>query len=297
MRATDWMGRGSDGYLLGIAIVLSLISLTTVWFGFVWAYRASGINAALVAGLGSVFWYELIYYAPKCFNEVLAGHLLLPGLYLGVYGQQDLSRRKWRLFLAGVFLGLAVALRMQLAPAVLFAAVYFCWKRWKESLLPVAAGGSLSVLFFGLVDALTWSSPFHSYVAMLRFQIAGTNTGGRYNRGIIFGSTCCLHYGPLILFALIGGRRSPFLGCIVLAIMIPHTFIPHKEWRYIYPAMPLLITLSGIGVTEAVSALNARLKSPRSAWAVWPFGVQDFCWAHLRRSRRYFPHGSRMLGT
>lgn len=40
--------------------------------------------------------------------------------------------------------------------------------------------------------------------------------------------------------------------------------------------MPLLITLSGIGLTEAISALNARLKSPRSAFAVVAFGVGFF---------------------
>jgi len=51
MRATDWMGKGSQGYLLGIAVVLSLISLTTVWFGFAWSNQVRGPAAAVVGGL------------------------------------------------------------------------------------------------------------------------------------------------------------------------------------------------------------------------------------------------------
>src|SRR5208337_881839 len=76
MRTTDWMGSGSTGYLRGIAIVLSLISLTTVWFGFAWAKRASGTDAAMVAAGACAIWCELIYFAPKALTEVVAAHAL-----------------------------------------------------------------------------------------------------------------------------------------------------------------------------------------------------------------------------
>jgi len=275
MRATDWMGSGSDGYLLGITIVLALISLTTIWFAFAWAYRVSGTSAAVIAGLGSVFWYELIYFAPKSFNEVLAGHLLLPGLYLGVYGPENPLARRKRLFWAGVFLGLVVALRIQLAPAVLVAAGFFCWKNWRTNLLPVAAGIALPVVAFGMADAVTWSQPFHSYLAMFQFHIQNESTLDQ-QAWHYYLVRILTHYGPLVPFAFLGARRSPFLGWVILAIVIPHTLIPHKEWRYIYPAMPLIITLSGIGVTEVVAALNARLTRPKPRFAVIAVSVLFF---------------------
>jgi len=87
MRTTDWMGRGSKGYVWGIIFVLALISLTTVWFGFACAKRASGTYAAVVAAGARATWYELVYFAPKALTEIVAGHALLPGLYLGVYGE------------------------------------------------------------------------------------------------------------------------------------------------------------------------------------------------------------------
>ena len=157
MRATDWMAPGSAGYLRAIAILLSLLSLTTVWFGYAWAKRAGGNAAAMIAAGACATWYELVYFAPKALNDVVAANLLLPGLYLGMYGER-LPEKK-RLFLAGLFCGLAVSLRMYLAPAVLFAVLYFCHANWRRRTLPMFLGLLLPIVSFGLVDAVTWSYP------------------------------------------------------------------------------------------------------------------------------------------
>jgi GPI mannosyltransferase 3 len=269
MRTTDWMGKGSEGYLLGIAIVLSLISLTTVWFGFAWSYQVGGPAAAVVGGLACAFWYELIYFGPKALNEVLAGNLLLPSLYLGMYGQNE-SGRKWRLFVAALLLGTVVALRMHLAPVAIVAGFYFCRKNWRESWFPVAAGIALPILAFGMVDALTWRYPFQSYVVNFTYNIvhhraaidAGTRPWYRYLFWLI------LHEGPLPLLAIVGARRSPFLGWIALSILIPHSLIGHKEYRFMYPLLPIVVTLAAIGTIDVLTALNARLTRPRSGRAV-----------------------------
>lgn len=163
MRATAWMGDGSEGYLLGIAIVLSALSLPTIWSGILWSYRVSGCLAAVLTGCICVFWYELIYYDPRALSEVVAGHLLLPGLYLGAFDGEVSSQRK-RLFTAGLLCGLAGALRFHLAPAIFLATVYFCKRNWRERLPAVLLGVCTPILIFGFVDAVTWSYPFHSYV-------------------------------------------------------------------------------------------------------------------------------------
>jgi hypothetical protein len=270
MRTTDWMGKGSQGYLLGIAVVLSLISLTTVWFGFAWSNQVRGPAAAVVGGLACAFWYELIYFGPKAFNEVIAGNLLLPGLYLGIYGQDRASGKKWRLFVAALLLGTAVALRMHLAPAAMVAGFYFCRKRWRENVVPVAAGIALPILAFGMVDALTWSYPFQSYIVNFTYNIV------QHKAAILSGSKpwyrylflLFLHEGPVPLLALWGARRSPILGWIALATLIPHSLIAHKEYRYMYPLLPIMITLAAIGTVDVVTALNVRLTQPRSERAV-----------------------------
>src|ERR1019366_3280728 len=93
-----------------------------------------------------------------------ATNLLLPGLYLGMYGDELPEKR--RLFLAGLFLGLAVSLRMQLAPAVAFAVLYFCHQNWRRRGTAIFAGLLLPVVVFGLVDAITWSYSFQSFLRL-----------------------------------------------------------------------------------------------------------------------------------
>jgi hypothetical protein len=275
MRTTDWMGRGSTGYVWGIAIVLSLISLTTVWFGFAWAKRASGMEAAIVAAGACATWYELVYLAPKAFTEVVAVHVLLPGLYLGTYGER--LQEKNRMFLAGIFCGLAVSLRLQLAPAVAFAALWFCYPNWRKRILPVAAGLLLPVVSFGLVDMITWSYPFQSFFRIFWINIVE-------GRAKIYGVMPWYWYleilsarlGPMVFLSVIGTRRSPFLGWIALIILVSHSVIGHKEARYVYPLVPLGITLAALGVLEVAPAFNTGRKSPLSSRAIVVSGLA-FC--------------------
>jgi hypothetical protein len=274
MRATDWISSGSQGYQWGITVVLSLISLTTVWFGFAWAKRAGGTEAALVAAGACAIWYELIYYGPKTLNEVMAAHALLPGLYLGRYGER--FEEKKRMFLAGIFCGLALALRPQLAPAVGFAALYFCYPNWRKRTLPLATGLLLPVMCFGLVDMVTWKSPFHSYVSYYFSDVRrGVPTPNRFRRmpWHWFIDVLLMHLGPVCFLVVMGIRRSPFLGWVALIVLASHSIFHHKELRWIYPLMPLEITLAALGVMEIVTALNAGRSSPLSPRAIVAGGL------------------------
>lgn len=265
MRATQWMGSGPDGYLFGISLVLSAISLTVVWFGFKWGYRIGGWPVSIVAGLACAFWYEFVYFGPDAFNEFVAGNIFLLGIYLGATAESLPSAPGRRLFLAGLLCGLVAALRMQLSPAVFVAAVYFCWKDPKRRILPVGLGLALPVLIFGFVDAVTWRYPFQSYAVNFAYNIQhGAIAKPWYSliKGLF------MRTGPLPLLAIWGARRSPILGWIALAILIPHSLIPHKEYRFIYPILPIVVVLAAIAVTEWIAAANAKLKMPRSSFAV-----------------------------
>ena len=275
MRATDWMGRGSTGYRWGIAIVLSLISLTTVWFGFAWAKRASGAEAAIVAAGACAIWYELVYFAPKALTEVVAGHALLPGLYLGVYGKG--WQEKKRMFLAGIFCGLAMSLRIQLTPAVAFAALYFCYPNWRKRILPVAAGVLLPVVCFGLVDMVTWSHPFQSFYLYFWVNVM---EGRAKEFGVQpwywYLEMLCQHLGPIVVLILVGIRRSAFLGWVALIILVSHSVLGHKEVRFLYPLVPLAITLAALGVLEIAPVFNTGRKSPLSSRTIVVGGLA-FC--------------------
>ncbi|HEY6350990.1 MAG TPA: mannosyltransferase [Candidatus Angelobacter sp.] len=265
MRATGWMGAGSTGYLWATLILLSLISLATVWFGFAWAKRAGGIPAAMIAAGGCAIWYELVIFSPRALTEVLAAHILLPGLYLGAYADGRWEKRK--LFLAGLLCGLAMSLRIQLFPAVVVAALYFCRSRWRARIPAVLGGLLLPLSTFGLVDAITWSYPFQSFFRYFWVNaVEGRSTLYGAEPWYWYLAILLAHLGPILFLALLGLRRSPFLGWMALAILAPHSFLPHKEVRFIYPLIPILITLAALGTVELAKELGHFLKfrfSPR----------------------------------
>ena len=273
MRATAWMGPGSKGYERGMVMVLSLMSLTTIWFSFAWAKRTAGIEAAVIAAGASACWYELIFFAPKTLSEPVATNALLPGLYLGMYGEKLGEKR--HMLLAGAFCGLAMALRIQLAPAVGFALLYFCYPNWRKRIIPLAAGVLLPLLAFGLVDGLVWGQPFHSYISYIRADLQG-GRGYGVQPWFWYLEMLCVHLGPLVFLVLMGLRRSPFLGWVALIILLTHNCFAHKEVRFLYPMMPLAITLAALGIMEVLPALNARRNTPLSSRAVVLIGLA-FC--------------------
>jgi hypothetical protein len=256
MRATDWMGSHSAGYLHGVACSLSLISLTTIWFGFMWAKRTSGMTAAIIAAGCCAIWYQLVDFGGRALTEVVATHLLLPGLYLGVYGE-GLPERK-RLFLAGIFCGAALSLRIQLTPAIAFAVFYFCRADWRKRIIPVALGLMVPILAFGIVDMLTWSYPFQSFVRYFWVNVVEGRSAAYgvepwYWYFVILLGTM----GPMLIFAVVGVRQSPFLGCVALIIFVSHSVLSHKEVRFVYPLVPIVITLAALGIAEMESMFTS----------------------------------------
>jgi hypothetical protein len=275
MRLTGSMGSGASGYTYGIIAVLSLASLSVVWFGFAWARRASGMEAGIIAAGACSIFQGLVYFAPKALYEVAATYFLLPGLYLGVYG--DEKSEKKRLFLAGIFCGMSVCLRMHLAPAVAFAAVFFCYPRWRKRIPAVLAGLSLPVLAFGLVDWMTWSYPWQSFFSKFQIDVLG-------GRAQAYGTQPWYWYllvllnllGFVILFLRKGAQRSPLLAVVALIILASHSLIGFKEARYMYPILPLAIVLASMGFVEAVAPLRARWKLPEFSKGVIATGLVFF---------------------
>jgi GPI mannosyltransferase 3 len=275
MRATAWMGSGASGYTRGVIVVLSALSLSSVWFAYAWAKRISGISAALIAAGASAFFFELVYFAPKALNEVVATHVLLPGLYLGIYGCR--ANEKKRLILAGALCGLAASLRIQFIPAIAIAAIYFCYPSWRQRILPVTAGLVIPIAIFGFVDKLTWSYPWQSFV---RYYQVNVTEGRSLEYGVEpwywYFPVIVLLLGPIICFIWQGSRRSPFLAAIALIILGSHSLLSHKEIRFIYPVLPLAITLAAIGLVESFAYIKARLNLQLSPNIIVAIGLLFF---------------------
>ena len=185
--------------------------------------------------------------------------------------------------LSMLFCGLAVSLRMYLAPAVLFAVLYFCHANWERRTLHVSRA-STAGCFFGLVDAATWSYPFQSFLGF--FWVAVIKGQSFANRGIGYNWVAdpwywyflvlAVYFLPLFALALLGVRRSPFLAWLAFIIVASLSVFPHKEYRYMYPVMPIVITLAGLGFVEFAEDFNKWAKTPLSPRAIMVAGLA-FC--------------------
>jgi phosphatidylinositol glycan class B len=63
-----------------------------------------------------------------------------------------------------------------------------------------------------------------------------------------------------MILVLIGSRRLPILAWSALIIILSHSLLAHKEYRFIYPALLMLMILAGIGTAELVLNLCRRWK-------------------------------------
>jgi phosphatidylinositol glycan class B len=261
MKCTAWLASGSSGYIFATAFLFSLLSLTVVWFAFSWCRQYFGMQYALLAAFTTTIWFELIYFGPRTMNELVAGNLFLPAIYLGSLKLDQKPESKWRLLLVGMLLGVTVCLRIQFGPAVLLAGLWILSRDWKVRFLPVTFGIFIVLIVFGIVDAITWSYPFYSYYAYFRENILHHRAAGF---GVLpwyyFLYTLFLHAGPLPIFACIGVRRSPILGWICLAVLFPHLMVGHKEFRFIYPVLPLLLILATIGLIDFLQFVEPKIK-------------------------------------
>lgn len=150
-----------------------------------------------------------------------------------------------------------MVLRMQLGPAVL---VLYFWggkEVMRARLTPLIAGTLIALVFNGIFDSVTWNYPFEPHWNNLKYNIAedtqsviGTMPwwGYPWFMGAFWGGTMAV----LLPLALVGARRAPLLLVLALVILVSHSFVGHKEYRFMYPATLMLATLAGFGLYQLV---------------------------------------------
>lgn len=272
MRLTAWMAAGSAGYLHAITVLLAMVSLSVLWVACRWGTRLFGAHAGIAAAATCALWYDLIYYAPKPLYEVIAAHLLVAGLYLGSWS--DRLSRPARLLAAGILLGIAVGLRVQLAPAVLVALIFICHRLPRRQCASLLLSAALTILAFGLLDAVTWSRPFVSYYRLAQVNVLA-GKAARYGVASwdwYFGQLV-LRVGWLLPFSLLGARRSSMLAAVAATVLATHSAIAHKEYRFVYPAVVVLVLLAALGIAEAVAWWQRRRQRAGLAVAIAAIAV------------------------
>jgi hypothetical protein len=274
MAATSLATSSVMAYLTGCAALLSAISILPIWATFKSTLSAFGMRGAVVAAVVVTLWFELVYFAPKALNEAVAGNLLVVGALLAdscvraTRANEAVPART--VIVAAALLALGSVLRIQLAIAGLTAFAYLfryvpARLRWR-----MLIAGAAVVLFAGLLDWLTWDYPFQSFVENIRVNIlVGRSkmygTAPWYAYFEVYGRIWGIWSVFVLALAAIGTRKRPVLGICALAVLVAHVPIAHKEYRFAYPAMALIIALAGFGSAQLVTWIEQK-RGPRVAW-------------------------------
>ncbi len=246
-------GDGPDHYIPVIAVAFAALAATPVICCFLWGRRLFGLPGGFVAGAAVAVAPELVYFGARTLSEVVAGHLLVVALYVLDPGYRVTSRR--RLFGGGALLGLVFLLRIQLAPALVIVALWANWRMVCERGPVMLAGATAVLAGAGILDSLTLGYPLASvwqyfvynvyYRASSSFGIESWHFYLRGELGVWGGAAA-----TLVLTAFLGARRLPLPFAAALAILAVHSAIAHKEYRFIYSAVLLLMVLAAVGLAQ-----------------------------------------------
>jgi phosphatidylinositol glycan class B len=278
LAALFWVGEkifgGPEGYLLLARFVLAASSLAAVAAVYQMGRRTSSTHG-LIAGVLAATWFELVYFAARPLTEAVATTVLLVALSLATTPQLRLGFR--RLVAIGFCLGLALMLRMHLAPGLLVAAIFVGGRdpgRW----WPMLVGGLAPVLIFGATDWLYWGAPFSSYLETLRIDLFEGKASS-------FGVESPMFYavelnqvwaGALPAMATLIAlrwRASSLWIAVALAIIASHMAIPHKEYRFVLPAFACLAVAAAMGSADLIELLRERMGFAKTSRALAAFAA------------------------
>jgi GPI mannosyltransferase 3 len=259
----ELFGSPPNASLGGVSALICIISLGPVICGFLWGRNVAGFAGAVTTGVLNAVWFELVYFYAHPLSESAAGAALVVGLYLVYPGRNVWSDR--HMFIGAVMMGLAAVLRPQLIPAVALIVVAVGGVRVRAHYPALIGGIALPIVLSGLLDWVTWGWPFHATIMYVYYQTkvssaAGLNPFYSYVgwEGVAWG-----FFGVVIvLCALYGALRLPLLFWVAVVIFVVHSAFSHKEYRYISPALPLIMTLAGVGSTMAADWLAHRFGRP-----------------------------------
>ncbi len=222
----------------------------------------------LIAAFATCVWYELVYFGPRTLSEPIA-----TACFLAAAGLLLTERDARRTVIAGALLGLCCVVRFQYGPAALalaLAAARLDWRSWTG----LAAGGAIALAAGAAADVVMGATPFLWIIRNLTLNIVD-------NRSADFGVSPPWWYLkaifelwgwatiPIVGTALVGARRYPALFIAALVNLAVHSFVPHKEYRFILLTTSLLVTLGAIGSVDLAQRYVARARPALALGATW----------------------------
>lgn len=248
------------------------LHLAMLWAVFRYVRRRVDDDRWALLGVALVALHGLVVlFAGRTMSESFSAAFLVLAVEAvdrAYHGDLDGKSLRNAGLLAGLWLGMAVVARYGSAVMVAALLLYIAaTRRWRMLPFTVASGATVALLL-GALDWVTWGVPFYSLVAYLKFNV----TSGQAARS--FGEAPWTFYVPWLVRelpiwawpALLAGflKERPRVSPPVVAAAAYCAVIfatPHKEERFLYPAIVLLTMAAAPGAVRILRWLpNVQLR-------------------------------------
>ncbi len=210
-------------------------------------------------------------------HRALAGVVSAPAIVWGMrWALPDDVGRRGRLG-GYALLAFATLLRLQNGLFCVALLVILLARRRRRHAAEALAVFVAGAFVYGAVDWIVWGFPFHSALAYLYFNVV-LGKSARYGTQPpwYYATLLFRAFGPLgaawLAVAFVGWRRARGLAAMVLVFGGLFALIPHKEFRFLFPVLPLWCALGAVGV-EQVGARRAPDEGGRRLSAVSALAV------------------------
>ncbi|WP_395831237.1 glycosyltransferase family 39 protein [Archangium violaceum] len=247
LRLADVLGLSHPVAYRGLlAIPQALLHGWMLWAVYRFAERRAGTVGALLSALAVGLYGPVIVFAGRTLGESFSTAFLVVALEA-----LDRTERPVRAGLVGgLMLGLAVVARYGSAVVVLAALLWLVVeRRWRVLAFSCLAGLGVA-LGLGALDWATWGKPFHSFFAYVDFNVLsgqaarqfGASPPGFYLWPFFSGLPLWVWATmPLGLRSLHQRRALSLPLFCAVAYLLAITATAHKEERFLYPGLVLLV--------------------------------------------------------
>jgi len=219
--------------------------------------------------LSMLLWY-VPYIGVRFSPENFAGLLFFQSiLLLFASANHTIKKNAAILLLAGFLLGICFFIRVQMTFAILGLGIWMLFiKRYKSStFLLMLPGAVLGIALCLIIDCWFYGSfvvtPYNYYVVNITNNIAaqwGIFPWWYYLQLFLQNAIIPISIVLLVLFIVgIGKKPTHLFTLVCICFVLGHSFIGHKELRFLYPVNMAFIFLVAAGADSLIAGYHIRL--------------------------------------
>ena len=272
---------GGTLYLILPRVMVAVLNFAPVAAAWFIGARISRQHAVVAMAVTAI-WIECVLFSVQILSESLAVSCFMAAVAL-----LHTKARMRSIVAAGALMAIAGLMRFQFGPAIAVYAALVAgrdvrlWKGLLVGGIPVVIGGGALDLAMGLNPyEWVWTN-YRMNIAEGRMKEIGGVSHSTYAAALFLYWKAAALIIPFLV--LIGWRRHRALAIAAIVNIVVHQLIGHKEYRYLWLSVQILLLLAAFGSVEAVhSKWGRRLGDPGgvratlaivAAWAAMSSGL------------------------